>query len=303
MSGRTLLSAVASVALLSPLAGAQVFRGTVDPVRLPVVVLAKDGSPVRGLKADDFEVLEGGRPQPVSFFAEGPPGPDVPLHLGIMLDRSESMELDLKAAGDAAIKFINTLDEARDVTLVEFEKTVQVSRFSPSSYPQLFSRIHNGKLGPLTALNDAIGRYVETTRGRGGQHILLLYTDGGDSANGMTAADVQTLLRMGDVMVYVMGYVEKTGSDRLRMQSILTQLARETGGEAFFPASIKDVSTFYARILAEIDSRYTLGYISTDDRRDARFRKVEVRLRHPDPSKRIRTRSGYIAINPADLAR
>jgi len=91
---------------------------------------------------------------------------------------------------------------------------IPVSRFSPSSYPQLFSRIHNGKLGPLTALNDAIGRYVETTRGRGGQHILLLYTDGGDSANGMTAADVQTLLRMGDVMVYVMGYVEKTGSDR-----------------------------------------------------------------------------------------
>lgn len=294
---------MALAALVSPLAG-QTFRGVVDPVRLPVVVLAKDGAPVRGLRADDFEILDSGRVQQVAFFAEGRPGPDVPLHLGIMLDRSESMEQDLKAAGDAAIKFIDTLEEAQDVTLVEFEKTVQVSRFSPLSYPQLFSRIRNGKLGPLTALNDAIGRYVETTRGRNGQHVLLLYTDGGDSATGITAGEVQTLLRMGDVMVYVMGYVEHLpSSERLRQQSTLTQLAHETGGEAFFPSSLKDVAASYARIRAEIDARYTLGYVASDDRRDGRFRKVEVRLRHPAPGVRLRTRSGYIALSADTAAR
>lgn len=292
---------MALAALVSPLAGQQVFRGAVDPVRLPVIVLSKDGSPVRGLTVDDFEVTEGGRAQQVAFFAEGPPGPDVPLHLGILLDRSESMELDVKAASDAAIRFVDALDEAQDVTLVEFERTVQVSRFSPSSYPQLFSRIRNGRLGPLTALNDAIGRYVETTRGRTGQHVLLLYTDGGDSAGGMTAADVQTLLRMGDVMVYVMGYVENLpSSERLRMQSRLTELAHETGGEAFFPASAKDVTAAYARIRAEIDARYTLGYVASDDRRDGRFRKVEVRLRRANPGVRVRTRSGYIALAADD---
>lgn len=298
-SGRTLLSAAALSLLVSPLAGQHVFRGTVDLVRLPVIVLSKDGSPVRGLRADDFEVLDGGRAQSIAYFTEGRPGPDVPLHLGVMLDRSESMELDLKAASEAAIKFIDALDEAEDVTLVEFEQTVQISRFSPSSYAQLFSRIRNGRLGPLTALHDAIGRYVETTRGRKGQHVLLLYTDGGDSARGMTAADVQTLLRMGDVMVYVMGYVDNlSSSERLHVQSTLTRLARETGGEAFFPSSSRDVAATYARIRAEIDARYTLGYIASDDRHDGRFRKVDVRLRRAGPGVRVRTRSGYIAVNP-----
>jgi Ca-activated chloride channel family protein len=292
---------MAVATLVTPLAGRQVFRGTVEVVRLPVVVFARDGAPVRGLTADDFEVFEGGRRQPVAFFAEGPPGPDVPLHLGIMLDRSESMELDLKAASAAAIRFIDALDEARDVTLVEFEKAIQVSRFSPANYPQLFSRIRDGKLGPLTALNDAIGRYVETTHGRDGQHVLVLYTDGGDSANGLTAADVQTLLRMGDVMVYVMGYVENLpAGERLRMQGTLTRMAEETGGEAFFPSSVKDVSAAYARIRAEIDARYTLGYVPSETVRDGRFRRVEVRLRHPEPGIRVRTRSGYIVRSSGD---
>jgi Ca-activated chloride channel homolog len=298
MYGRTLLSVAVLAAMVTPLMGRQTFRGTVDLVRLPVVVLAKDGSPVRGLTIDDFEILENDHPQTPSFFAEGPPGPDVPLHLAVMLDRSESMEHDLKAASGAAVKFIDALDEAQDVTLIEFDSVVHISRFSPSSYPQLFSRIREGQVGLLTALHDAIGRYVETTRVRIGQHILLLYTDGGNSTGSMTASDVQTLLRRGDVMVYVMGYLENVSSaDRFRQQSLLTMMSRETGGEAFFPGSDRDVAASYARIRAEIDGRYTLGYPSPDNRRDGRFHKVEVRLRHPQPGVHVRTRSGYISDN------
>ncbi len=297
MRGRTLLSAALALALAAPLAGRQAFRSAVDVVRVPVIVLSKAGDPVRGLKADDFEILENGRPQTLVAFAEGRPGPDVPLHLGLMLDRSESMELDLKATSDAAVRFVDAVDEAVDVTLVEFETTVQVSRFSPANYPQLFARLRNPTLGRFTALYDALGRYVETTHDRTGQHILVIYTDGGDSARGMTAGQAQRLLRAGDVMVYVLGYVDNLpSSERLRQQSLLTQLARETGGEAYFPSSTRDVTAVYARIRAEIDGRYTLGYLSTDPARDGRFRKIDVHVRAPlGPGAHVRTRSGYLA--------
>jgi Ca-activated chloride channel family protein len=297
MRGRTLLSAMLALGVVAPIAARQAFHGAVDIVRVPVVVLAKDGAPVRGLTSGDFEVLENGRPQTLVAFAEGRPGPDVPLHLGLMLDRSESMELDLKATSDAAVRFVDALDEAVDVTLVEFETTVQVSRFSPASYPQLFARVRHPTLGRFTALYDAIGRYVETTRDRTGQHVLVIYTDGGDSARGMTAGEAQRLLRGGDVMVYVLGYVDTLpSSERLRQQSLLLQLARETGGEAYFPSSARDVTAIYARIRAEIDGRYTLGYVSTDSARDGRFRKIDVRLRTPlAPGTHVRTRSGYLA--------
>jgi Ca-activated chloride channel homolog len=295
MGRQTFLLVLASVVGLVGPGVAQTFRATTDVVRLPVVVLDRDGGPVSGLAASDFEVFEDGRPQVVTSFAEGALGPDVPLHLGLLLDRSESMEADLRAASDAAVKFVDTLDEARDVTLVEFETTIHVSRFEPPDYPRLFSRIRNGRLGDQTALYDAIGRYVETARGRPGQHVLLVYTDGVDSAHGMTVNDVERLLRLGDVMVYALGYLDNLPSTvRVRQRAILSQLARETGGEAFFPSSVKDVSAIYTRILAEIGTRYTLGYTSSAGARDGRLHTIEVRLTHGRPGVKVRTRSGYI---------
>src|SRR5580765_1254735 len=99
MKRQTFLSMLgALLTLAAPVRTQQPFRAAVDVVQVPVVVLAKDGQPVRGLAAADFDVFEDGRPQPVTFFAAGAPGPDIPLHLGLMLDRSESMELDLKSS-------------------------------------------------------------------------------------------------------------------------------------------------------------------------------------------------------------
>jgi VWFA-related protein len=294
MARLTILSVVlAWMTISTPGVTAQVFRSTAETVQLPVVVLNKAGQTVSGLKAEDFVVFENGQPQQIVSFAEGAPGARVPLHLGLMLDRSESMELDMKTAADAAVRFVSNVDEADDVTFVEFSTQIQVGRYSPNSYPQLFERIRTGKIGQQTALYDAVNRYIETTLDRVGQHVLLVYTDGGDSVSRTTIAQLQGMLRLGRAMVYVVGYLEnQSSSERTRQRALLTQLSHETGGEAFFPTS--------ARELTQV---YTLGYSSTDPRQDGRFRRVEVRLRQtPSPDVRVRTRSGYLA-SAADVGR
>ena len=274
------------------------FKSTVNLVRLPVVVRGREGNLARGLVAGDFEVREEGQVQKITHFTEGAPGPELPLRLGLLLDTSGSMEKDLYAASSAAIRFVQAAEEATDVTFVDFDTSVRVGRFSPPSYPQLFERIRRtDKAGGYTALYDALGVYLESAAQRDGQHVLLLYTDGGDSRSRMGFGKLLELLRLGNVLVYAIGYLEnQLSTDRVNQQLRLNQIARETGGEAFFPTSPRELNEAYARILDELVSRYTIGYVSSNPRPDGKFRRVDVRLTKPElRGAKLRTRPGYFA--------
>ena len=299
------LFAAAAAAVPAVAAHQQVFRASVDLVHLPVVVTGKGGLPVRGLEPSDFEILEDGKPQKISYFSEGAAGDTVPLHLGLMLDKSQSMQSDIRAAAEAAIKFVHALDEAVDVTFVDFDTAVNVGRFSPPNYPRLFERIRDVKTeGGNTSLYDAISRYVGSAADRDGQHVLLLYTDGGDSTSTTTFGKMQELLRLGNVLVYAVGYMEnQLSSQRVPQQMRLGQIARETGGEAHFPTSPKEIDAVYAKILAELQGRYTIGYASAAPPGKGRFRKVEVKVRADLKGLRVRTRTGYLPAGAVDPAR
>ena len=280
--------------------GAQQFRAGVDVVRLPVVVTGGDGQLVRHLTAADFEVREDGRPQTIAYFAEGAPGEGLPLHLGLLLDRSGSMENDLEASGRAAVQFVSALEEAVDVTSVEFDTSVRISRFRPPSYYTLFERIRSGTAGGGTSLYDAIGAYVTASLEIPGQHVLVVYSDGGDSTSRMNFGQLRDLLRLGNVMIYAVGYLPHHSTAEQAMQQMrLSTIARDTGGDALFPTSPSQLHEFYARILDELGSRYTIGYVSTAPDPDGRFRKVQVRLKEAPKGVRVRTRTGYLSLLPA----
>jgi Ca-activated chloride channel family protein len=298
-AGRAMRAAVTIAAALAVVleARAQQFRLGIHLVRLPVVVAARDGAMVRGLKATDFEVLEDDVKQTIVAFAEGATGDELPLHLGLMLDGSISMEHDLKDAGNAAITFVQALEEATDVTLLDFDTSIRIGRFTRSNYFSLFERIRGRKAKGGTALYDSIGIYLEGAVQRGGQHVLLVYTDGGDSRSQMHYGQLEEMLRFANVVVYAIGYLEnQVTSVRSFQQSQLMMMARETGGEAFFPSSARDLDRIYSRILDEIGARYTLGYESSNSTADGKFRKVQVRVTSQGVADvKVRTRSGYLA--------
>lgn len=290
--------------ILPPIKAAQqVFRAATDVVSLPVTVTGRGDTLVPGLQREQFEVLEDGKPQTLTYFATGA-SPDVPLHLGLLLDTSGSMQKDLAAAATAAVRFVNTLEEARDVTFVDFADEVRVSRFSPGSYPHLFDRIRGNKADGYTALYDAIAMYLASAEEQDGQKVLLLYTDGADSRSETTFGEVVEMLRLSQVMVYVIGYLEnQSASERSLQQMRMNDVARQTGGHAFYPyggpnGGKDEIDRIYARILDELKTRYTLGYVSTNPKADGTFRKVQVRVHAPGVSGlKVRTRPGYFAPN------
>ncbi len=273
----------------------QTFRSGVNLVQVPVVVTAKDGGLVRGLTPDDFRVTENGVAQTLQFFSEGAPGDKLPLHIGLLLDVSESMGQDLSQAATAAVRFVNALDEAQDVTLVDFDEKVRVARFGPDSYPRLFERIREKKASGATALFDAVSMYLRGAADLEGQKVLLLYTDGGDTTSALNFGQLTKMLKLSDVLVYSIGYLSRD-SRMAQPQMQLTQIARDTGGDAFFPQDPRELNEIYAKILDELGSRYTLGYVSSNAKEDGSWRKVEVKVTRPDAVKaKVRTRPGYYA--------
>jgi len=145
---------------------------------------------------------------------------------------------------------------------------------------------------PAAAVDGAPAYYLQRAAGRRGQHVLVLYTDGGDSASSITFATLQRLLRASDVLVYAIGYLQNQSSSvRTSQQMYVTQIARDTGGEAFFPMSASALDDVYARILAELNGRYTLGYVPGQPSEKG-FRRIDVRLTSARDA-RVRTRPGY----------
>ncbi|HEX5474292.1 MAG TPA: VWA domain-containing protein [Vicinamibacterales bacterium] len=297
--GRAAWTAIIGIAAAAVSAAQQqpTFRTATDLVAFSVIVTDKQGAPITGLTKDDFRVVEDGHDQAVQFFVAGQPDTAPPLHLGLLLDMSGSMADDLAAARSAAVKFVNAMTRAVDVTLVDFDTQVRVARFGLDDYPRLVERIRTGEAQGDTALFDALGVYLDGAGQQTGQKVLVLYTDGGDNGSALTYDGALDLLKASDVTVYAIGYLghaRHRGSLAERME--LQRFAAITGGETYFPDGRTDLDAVFARIQREVASRYSLGYVSSDHRTDGAWRSVAITLRRPDLERaRIRTRTGYFA--------
>jgi Ca-activated chloride channel homolog len=304
-TGLACLGMIAVAVGLSAQGAQPTFRTGVDVVHFGATVVDKKGNYLTDLGGADFEVYEDGQKQALRFFVpcDAQPGrtgsaiPPADLHLGALLDISGSMEADMTFARSAAIKFLNSLNEARDYTLVDFDTQVRVARYSQSEFGRLVERIRSRKADGNTALWDATGVYLHGASTEDGRKILVLYTDGGDNASSMTFGDLEGLLKASDVTVHAIGFLEhQPTSARMDLRMRLLRLAELTGGQAFFPLSMKALDGVYAKVAAEIDAQYSMGYVSTNTRTDGAWRKVEIKVIRPGVRDvKVRTRQGYYA--------
>jgi Ca-activated chloride channel family protein len=274
------------------------FRSRVDLVNVPVMVLDRQGHFIPNLTASDFEVLENGQKQDVTMFVRGDADRDaLNLKLGLLFDTSGSMADDMRLEATAAIRFLKDLPEAQDITLVDFDTEVRIAQYGPADLPRLVERIRSRKADGWTSLYDALGIYLDGIHDRDGRKVLVVYTDGGDTRSAQTFSDVMAMLKSSDVIVYSIGFLEhETGSSKLEQKMRLQQLADVTGGEAFFPTTNKALEEIFSRIAAQVRAQYSLGFVSTDSRKDGTWRKLDVRLLGDKlQGLQIRTRKGYYA--------
>ncbi len=290
---------VTSLALPAPLLSQQappVFQGRIDLVTVTATVADRKKRPIADLVANDFTVYEDGKPQEIRAFAVGS-GTAPPLHVGVLLDTSSSQEVDLGFTQSAVIKFLHSLTDATDITFVDFANEVRATRYARADIAYLSQRIRGLKAFGQTSLYDAVGIYLDGSADQGGRNVMVLYTDGADTSSSLDLGDLMKLLKASDATVYAIGALDNQPVLlRDRQRQILMQIAEVTGGLAFFPSSTRELDRIYAQIANEVAAQYTIGFVSTNDNSDGRWRKLDIKIARADAKEfRVRSRRGYYA--------
>jgi VWFA-related protein len=269
------------------LAGGGGFVGSVrvELIELPVVVLDALGAPVLGLTADDFTVFEDEVEVAVEGFGTTA---DLPLSLALAVDTSGSMLEDFPKVRDAVAGFVdNLLEEGDEVALIRFSWDAEVE----VAWTDEIRRI-NGRLDRIapdggTSLHDAVVRSLEQFRGRRGRQALVLLTDGEDTTSRTDWTLAERFAHTMRIPIFPIGL----GTGRFAGKGVLNALARETGGEAFYPKKVEELPAVYARIAELLRSQYLLWYPSGSDKPLERFREIRVEVAGEELE--VRTIRGY----------
>jgi Ca-activated chloride channel family protein len=254
---------------------------------------------VTGLEPDNFRVFEDNIEQEVVNFSSE----DVAISIGVVLDLSGSMANKLGKAKDAALQFLKTANPEDEFFLIGFNERAQLLSPFTSNVEDLQSRMLPASAKGQTALLDAIYLGLSQMRSaRSGKRALLIISDGGDNSSRYTEKDIQRLVRESDTQLYSIGIFEPfeyrgRTPEELNGPTLLNEMTELTGGRAFAVENLNDLPDIAAKIGAELRNQYVLGYHPSNRARDARWRKIKIKVRTPKgfPPLSVYAKTGYYA--------
>jgi Ca-activated chloride channel family protein len=270
-------------------------------VTVTVVVRDASGNLVTDLTADAFSVFEDGAPQQVDqLYRQG----EVPLRLAFLFDVSLSVKFRIDFERRAAAKFFaDALKRGDRAALFSVATEWRLEQELTESPDTLVNAMQKLEVGGITSLYGAIteaARYLDAVEGR---RVVVVLSDGYDTAQEQTLEETLASVHRADAVVYAISPVG-VGADVSTAGRIgaaaLRQLSAETGGRAFFPPvkakreeEAADLDAIYRTIVDEIRSEYVLTYYSTKPGSGGEFRTLRVEVRRPGLS--VSTRKGYFA--------
>src|SRR3984885_8795975 len=276
-------------------------RADVELVVLHVTVADDRGEFVADLPQGNFRVFEQNIEQKLSFFSRD----DIPLTMGLVIDNSGSMREKRDQVNAAAMTFVRTSNPHDEAFVVNFndEYYLDTDGDFTSDQANLHDALSRIDTRGSTALYDAvIGSLAHLKKGHKDKRVLLLVTDGEDTASEKTFEDTIKAAEESNATIYAIGVYSQDDLEHdkkmvRRSKKVLSQLAEATGGEAFYPDNLSQVTPICEQVAREIRNQYTLGYYPANTTRDGSFRPVQVKVIPPNGRGKlsVRTRTGYFA--------
>ncbi|HVR72138.1 MAG TPA: VWA domain-containing protein [Vicinamibacteria bacterium] len=263
-------------------------------VSVTAVVQDKSGAFIRGLGPGDVVVTEDGVKQEVAFFREASgPGEEIPLSVVLVLDSSGSMRNNMRFLQEAAITFVNKLEDVDKALVVDFNSGVRGSAEFTEDVSRLERFVDALQAWGGTSLYDAIHYGLNRIKDQPGRKAVIVFSDGDDTTSSLGEKDVIDYARAVEATVYCVGIRGGVGLMDRGPRGFLRKVAKETGGQYFFPEKVGDLIRIFSGISDELHNHYLLGY-SPQRPPDGTWREIEVKLGRKDAQ--LRVRKGYFAV-------
>jgi len=264
-----------------------------DMVILNATVLDHHNALVSGLDKADFRIYEDHLLQPIKYFSHE----DIPVTVGVVVDNSGSMGPKRNDVIAAALAFARSSNPHDQMFVVNFNDRVLFGLPSGIQFTDQIDQLQTAlsaihTIGQ-TALYDGVAAALDhLNQGSCEKKILILISDGGDNMSKRSLTQVLEMARHSSAIIYVIGIFDEQDGDK--NPGVLKRFAHETGGEAFFPESSKEIVSICEGIARDIRNQYTLAYVPIVSVKDGRYRTIDVRVSAPKHGRLIaRTRAGY----------
>ena len=272
-----------------------IFSVKVHLVRLLATVRDRAGTVLTSLNREDFHVVADGVPQEISIFERTTA---VPLSVAILVDTSGSTRIDLQYEVNSVSRFLHALvgegNPQDTFALYSFNWQVRLETDygrNPRRAEQALKKLV-GSGG--TSLYDAIYLVSNELEPREGRHVIVVVSDGGDTASFKRFADAQRAAQQADAVLYpiVVVPIESDAGRNTGGEHALQTIAAGTGGRMFYPAGFEQLDSTFSEILHELRTQYFLGFypkgVSSQPRQ---FHRVEVAT--ANAAWRVSARTGY----------
>lgn len=275
----------------------ETFRKRVDEVNVIFTVTDRNGRFIKGLKQEDFRVLDDRKPPQtvVAFRSET----NLPLRVGLLIDASHSIRDRFRFEQEAAIEFLNQTIRSRSdkAFVVGFDSTPEVTQDFTDSTEKLARGVKMLRPGGGSAIWDAVyfsarDKLLKLQENIPVRRALILLSDGDDNQSRVSFQEAVEMAQRAEVIVYaistnVSGVVSR-GDKRMQ------ELAEATGGRVFFPMKFSDIAEKFEQIQEELRSQYAVAYKPADFLPNGRFRAIEI-LASNNKKLKVRARKGYYA--------
>jgi VWFA-related protein len=269
-----------------------------NEVNVVFTVTDKHGKRITDLKQTDFRIVDDSKPavEIRSFRAEA----NLPLQVGLLVDASSSVRDRFKFEQESAVEFLNQTVRKRfdQAFVVGFDATPEVTQDFTDDTEQLARGVRALRPGGGTAMYDALyyacrDKLLKHGQGGATRRAIILLSDGEDNQSHVTREEAIEMAQRAEAIVYTIS--TNVSGTHGAGDKVLERIADATGGRAFFPFQIRDVTNAFAEIQEELRTQYAISYKPADFKPDGHFRTIEI-VANDRKNFRVRARRGYYAL-------